>query len=151
MGFIHITCHSFVNLSRTTLFVVFVLESHLTFGTTGVRSEERRSQLLNEVPNINQGIQDPRLRLGLRSDNTHDKGQFLNVAGTTVHIDDRLGCLDSCEDSIHTYWVTSRARYHRRHHILAPLREAPDHAASDRSIQATLQLRQFGSHWQILF
>ena len=118
-------------------------------GTTGAKSQERRLQLLNEVRVFNQGTQDPRFRLGLKIVNTRDKGQFLNVAGTTVHIDDRLDCLDSCEASIHTFWVTARARYHRKHHILASLREALDQVASDRSIQATLQQRQFGSHWQI--
>ena len=50
-----------------------------------------------------EGTQDPRFRLGLKIVNARDKDAFLNVAGTTVHIDDRLDCLDSCEASIQTF------------------------------------------------
>ena len=113
-------------------------------GTHGARSAEHRLNLVNTIREFNRYIRDPRLRLGLRIVGTRQKGEFLNVAGTTVHIDDRLDCLDSCSDTIVTLWALDRARHHRRHRILRSLREALGQV--ERHCRTV-----FGALWQIPF
>ena len=117
-------------------------------GQFGNRSQARRSHLTEVVRAFNRDQPNFNSRLGLRILDTRKKGLVLNYVGTAVHIDDTLECLDSCDNTIETYWVT-RARHHNRHYPVDSLRSALQWIEQGR-FSATLQTRTFESCWVVL-
>ena len=117
-------------------------------GQFGNRSQARRSHLTEVVRAFNRDQPNFNSRLGLRILDTRKKSLVLNHVGTAVHIDDTLECLDSCDNTIETYWVT-RARHHNRHYPVDSLRSALQWIEQGR-FSATLQTRTFESCWVVL-
>lgn len=99
-------------------------------GLSGRHSQERRAQLQGAVRNFNKN-QDPAQKLGLRILSSREKGPFLRETGAICHIDDRLGILENCDQSLKTYWV-SRGKSHRRRICKESLGKVLEHISESR-------------------
>ena len=117
-------------------------------GRTGEHSQERRDQLIRTVREFNRDQVGEENKLGVRVVESRHKGQLLNPNGVHVHIDDKIICLNSCADSIRTFWVSNPRFPHRRHQSVNSLEQAL-RIIEDGRIETSVQSRPFGSIWLI--
>lgn len=105
----------------------------------GYHSFERRAGLERSVREFNQSRDGPG-RLGLRILSTRDKSEFLQQAGTSVHVDDRH---DGC--GIQTMHVCQDG-YRSRHTNVISLAQALDRIVEIRP-EARLHEFAFEGYW----
>lgn len=117
-------------------------------GQSGIHSQERRDQLLRTIRDFNQGQVGEENKLGVRVVDSRDKGRLLNPNGVYAHIDDKVECLNSCDDSIRTFWVANPRYPHHRHQSVNSLEQAL-RVIEEGRVQTSAQSRAFSSVWVV--